>query len=66
MCSCFNTFFAKISALSNYEIRAKSTFIIDKFGLRSKHYRNFERDGDKIKKDFNIRPTGRQVDSLAV
>ncbi|CAC9650171.1 hypothetical protein [bacterium endosymbiont of Bathymodiolus sp. 5 South] len=52
------------SLIKNYEIRAKSTFIIDKFGLRSKHYRNFERDGDKIKKDFNIRPTGRQVDSL--
>jgi hypothetical protein len=50
--------------IKNYEIRAKSTFIIDKFGLHSKHYRNFERDGDQIKKDVNVRPTGQQVDSL--
>ncbi|CAC9462835.1 hypothetical protein [uncultured Gammaproteobacteria bacterium] len=52
------------SLIKNYEIRAKSTFIIDKFGLHSKHYRNFERDGDQIKKDVNVRPTGQQVDSL--
>ena len=52
------------SFVKNYEIHSKSTFIIDKSGLRSKRYRNFERDGDKIKKDFSVRPTGQQVDSL--
>jgi hypothetical protein len=52
------------SLIKNYEIRSKSTFIIDKSGLRSKRYQNFERDGNEIKKDFSIRPTGQQVDSL--
>lgn len=52
------------SLFKDYEIRSKSIFVIDAFGLHSKHYQNFERDGDTIKKDFNVRPTTGQVDSL--
>jgi len=52
------------SLFKDYEIRSKSTFVIDKFGLNSKHYQSFERDGDTIKKDFNVYPATGQVDSL--
>lgn len=51
------------SLVKNYEIRSKSTFIIDELGIHSQRYQNFEQDGN-IKKDFSVRPTGQQVDSL--
>ncbi len=50
--------------IKNYEIRSKSTFVIDELGVHSQHYQNFERDGNEIKKDFDIYPIGQQVDSL--
>ncbi len=52
------------SLIKDYEIQSKSMFVIDQFGLHSKHYKNFERDGSKVKKDFNVYPKNRQVDSL--
>jgi hypothetical protein len=33
----------------DYQIRSKSTFVINQLGLQTKHYQNFERDGKKIK-----------------
>jgi hypothetical protein len=48
----------------DYQIRSKSTFVINQLGLQTKHYQNFERDGKKIKKDINIYPKNQQVDSL--
>ncbi len=53
------------SLFKDYEIHAKSTFVIDKFGLHSTRYKNFERDADTIKKDFTVYPKKQQVDSLS-
>lgn len=53
-----------ISLIKDYEIYAKSVFVINKFGMQTKHYQNFERDGNTVKKDINIYPTTRQLDSL--
>ncbi|MBE8189962.1 MAG: DUF3108 domain-containing protein [Candidatus Thioglobus sp.] len=55
-----------MSLFKDYEIDAKSSFIIDEFGLKSKHYQYFERDGKTIKKDINIRPENQQIDPLSL
>ena len=53
-----------IALIKDYQIRTKSVFTLDQFGLHSLNYQNFERDGDEIKKDINISLNSAQVDPL--
>ncbi|CAC9543364.1 hypothetical protein [uncultured Gammaproteobacteria bacterium] len=55
-----------VSLIKDYEINAKSTFILNQFGLHSTHYQYFERDGDQVKKNINIRLQDQQVDPLSL
>ena len=50
--------------IKDYQIRSKSVFTINQFGIHSQHYQNFERDGDDIKKDIDIHLDNTQVDPL--
>ncbi|NYT26721.1 MAG: DUF3108 domain-containing protein [Candidatus Thiodubiliella endoseptemdiera] len=40
--------------IKDYQIRSKSTFTLNQFGLQSQRYQNFERDGNQVKKDIDI------------
>lgn len=53
-----------ISLIKDYQIRSKSVFTLNQFGLQSQHYQNFERDGNKVKKDIDIYLKPQQVDPL--
>lgn len=53
-----------VSLITDYQIRSKSVFTLNEFGIQSQHYQNFERDGDKVKKDINIYLKNQQVDPL--
>jgi hypothetical protein len=50
--------------IKDYQIRSKSVFGVSQFGLQSQRYQNFERDGDRVKKDIDIHPKKVQVDPL--
>ncbi|KAA0445267.1 MAG: DUF3108 domain-containing protein, partial [Candidatus Thioglobus sp.] len=53
-----------IALIKDYQIRSKSTFTINKSALQSQHFQNFERDGNRVKKDIDIYLTPPQVDPL--
>lgn len=53
-----------VSLIKDYEIKAKSAFIINQFGIRSTHYQYFERDGKIIKKNIDIQPKNQEIDPL--
>ncbi|WP_369178169.1 hypothetical protein [Candidatus Thiodubiliella endoseptemdiera] len=50
--------------IKDYQIRSKSTFTLNQFGLQSQRYQNFERDGNQVKKDIDIYLKKMQVDPL--
>lgn len=50
--------------IKDYQMRARSVFNINEFGLRSIHYQLFERDGNRVKKDIDIHPKNQQIDPL--
>ncbi len=50
--------------IKDYQIRSKSTFTLNQFGLQSQRYQNFERDGNQVKKDIDIYLKKKQVDPL--
>ncbi len=52
------------SLIKDYQIRSKSTFTLNQFGLQSQRYQNFERDGNQVKKDIDIYLKKMQVDPL--
>ncbi len=52
------------SLIKDYQIRSKSTFTLNQFGLQSQRYQNFERDGNQVKKDIDIYLKKKQVDPL--
>ncbi|CAC9992127.1 hypothetical protein BAZOLSSOX_2327 [uncultured Gammaproteobacteria bacterium] len=53
-----------IALFLDYKIRTKSVFVINQFGLQTKHYQNFEQGGEKVKKNIDIYPKSQQVDPL--
>ncbi len=50
--------------IKDYQIRSKSTFTLNQFGLQSQRYQNFERDGNQVKKDIDVYLKKKQVDPL--
>jgi hypothetical protein len=52
--------------IKDYEIKAQSNFILDELGIHSNQYQLLERDGKKIKKNINVNPKYREVDSLSL
>ncbi len=52
------------SLIKDYQIRSKSTFTLNQFGLQSQRYQNFERDGNQVKKDIDVYLKKMQVDPL--
>ncbi len=50
--------------IKDYQIRSKSTFTLNQFGLQSQRYQNFERDGNQVKKDIDVYLKKMQVDPL--
>ena len=52
------------SLIKDYQIRSKSTFTLNQFGLQSQRYQNFERDGNQVKKDIDVYLKKKQVDPL--
>ena len=54
------------SIIKDYEIKAESSFTISQFGIYSSHYKYFERDGKKIKKDIDIKLKNQQIDPLSL